>query len=54
MKTYTVFYRYRGSNYKYMTPYTMTVRANSIKEARLECLYSVGDVFMITKVVEVK
>ena len=51
MKSFVVYYRYRGSNYRFMSPMSIRVRADNAREARQEAIMRIGDVYTIVKVV---
>ena len=54
MKTYIVTYRYRGSNYSFMTPSSIRVRALTAADAKREAILQLGDVYRALKATPVK
>jgi len=52
MKNWIVSYRPRA--YRWARQSSITVRADSKKDARVEALMQIGDVYVITKVAEIK
>ena len=51
MKTYTVYYRDRGSYGRFMSPRAIRVSAKNAKEARQEAIMRIGDIYTVVKVV---
>lgn len=52
MKTYIIYYKGRGAEFKFQSPFTKFVTASNAREARSRFTSWMGDVYKIVKVVE--
>ena len=54
MKKYIVFYKPKGAEYKFQSPWSKTVNAYTAREARTKVIDWVGDIYKAVKVTEIK
>ena len=52
MKTYIIYYKGRGAEFRFQTPFTKMVMASNAKEARAKFINWIGDEYKVVRAVE--